>query len=185
MADAPTHSLEEQHTGAGRAIANYQRGPLPELPSARPACAVCAENAGHIRCYNIALGGLSPLTHLNTPRAYCGLIGFFTESGRCADYPLGFNSVARSLSSRTDECGLAIDIHVKSALMHVLFKFYKTHVSFARLRDGRVPAAPPAGGLIRAKLPAVPRCSNRLPTTKNKNTGNSTTPKPYASRGSN
>ena len=36
-----------------------------------------------------------------------------------------------------------------------------------------------------AKLPAVPRCSNRLPMTKTKNTGNPTTPKPYASRGAN
>ena len=41
------------------------------------------------------------------------------------------------------------------------------------------------GGLIRAKLPTVIRCSNRLPMIKNKNTGNSTTPKPYASQGSN
>ena len=41
------------------------------------------------------------------------------------------------------------------------------------------------GGLIRAKLPAVLRCSNRLPMTKTKNSGNSTTPKPYASRGAN
>ena len=38
---------------------------------------------------------------------------------------------------------------------------------------------------MRAKLPAVRRCSNRLPMTKNKNTENSTTPKPYPSRGFN
>ena len=36
------------------------------------------------------------------------LIYFFTESTLCDDYPLGFNSMARSLSSRTGECGLAI-----------------------------------------------------------------------------
>ena len=29
------------------------------------------------------------------------------------------------------------------------------------------------------------RCSDRLPMTKNKNTGNSTAPKPHAGRGSN
>ena len=33
------------------------------------------------------------------------------------------------------------------------------------------------GGLALAKLPVVLRCSNRLPMTKNKNTGNSTTPR--------
>ena len=75
-------------------------------------------------------------------------------------------------------------------LMRQLIKFYTTHVANvlpARLRDGGVIAAPSIGGLIRVALLAVPRCSSRLPMTKNKNVNarNSTMPKPYASRGSN
>ena len=61
----------------------------------------------------------------------------------------------------------------------------KTHVlpARARLRDGGVLTALSIGGVIRSKLPAVLRCSNKLPVSKNENTGKSTTPRPYASRG--
>ena len=38
---------------------------------------------------------------------------------------------------------------------------------------------------MRAKLPAAIQCSNRLPMPRNKSQGNSTAPKPYASRGNN
>ena len=71
-----------------------------------------------------ALGFLCPPNHFNTPWTYCILICFFTESCVCDDYTWGFNLIARSPSSRTDECGVAI--HVKSALMRLLIEFYMT-----------------------------------------------------------
>ena len=73
--------------------------------------------------------------------------------------------MARSLSAGADERGLAT--HVKRALMRQLATSYRTQ------------------GLVRAKPPAVPRYSKRPPMTKNKSSGNSTTPRPYASRGAN
>ena len=72
--------------------------------------------AGDLACRHIKIGA-GPLG-CYAPRVFSihpelVLIYFFTERCLCDDYPLGFKLTARSLSSRTDECGVAI--HVKSA----------------------------------------------------------------------
>ena len=75
---------------------------------------------------------------------------FFTDSSLCDDYPLGFNSFARSPSSRPGARGQAI--HMESALMRwpPTLQKPKTH--------GRASASPDwdAGSAMRGASPQVP-----------------------------
>ena len=92
---------------------------------------------------------------------------------------VGFNSRSRSPSSRTDACRLILYVKLAYAIAEDL-QDTRLNCTVTRWRSHHRPSDRLEDTCY--KLPAALRCSNWLLMTRSKSQGNSTTPKPYASR---